>query len=369
MRDDTAAVLEPSPRVEAPPVFRDIASTSWEHPADRAALQALRAIPAVDQLLEKCLGFFGERGIRALFQGNAIRVGPAQLPAIHRLFEEAKATLDWHEEVELFVAQRPWFEAGAYGVERSFIVLNTTVVDALDEPELRVLLGHELGHIMSGHALYRTMLSLMLQLGVRRLPFMTGIALVPIQLSFSEWSRTSELSCDRAGLLVAHDRDDALKLLMKGAGGTVSGRHALNLDAYKAQIAECERLDGIDAAFKLWALLGETHPFHTLRAAELQRWGAGPEYAAILRGEYRRRSEEPAWVNPVSDLGGAVEYYADQAKSLAHGVASSTQKVAGQASTYARRVMGSALASVRSTAESMSARLEPKESDEAPKER
>lgn len=356
-------------RPGAPPILHDIASSSWEHPADRAALQTLKAIPAVDQVLEKFIGFYGERNIRMLFQANAVRVGPSQFPIIHRLFGEAKATLDWREDVELFVSQHPVFNAGACGVERPFIVLHTGLVERLDEPELRVLLGHELGHIMSGHALYRTLLNLMLQMGFRHLPFLAGVAVLPIRLALLEWSRTSELSCDRAGLLVAPDPDDALRLLMKAAAGTTLGRHALNLEAYKAQVADFQLLDGVDGAFKLLALLKHTHPFFTVRAAELMRWGASPACQAIRRGEYRRRSEQPGWVNPVPDIGGAAEHYANQAKTFATELTSSTQKVAGQASTYARRVMGGALAAVRDTAATLSTRLghEDKPGDDEPK--
>jgi hypothetical protein len=114
--------------------------------------------------------------------------------------------------------------------------------------------------------------------------------------------------------------------------------------ACEAQVADFELLDGVDAAFKLLALLEHTHPFYTVRAAELMGWGASPAYQAIRRGEYRRRSEQPGWVNPVPDIGGAAEHYAHQAKTFATELTRSTQKVAGQASTYARRVMGDALA-------------------------
>lgn len=290
-----------------------------------------------------------------------MRVGPAQFPIIHRLFDEAKATLDWHEDVEFFVSQSPLFDAGAFGVERPFIVLRTGLVERLDDPELRVLLGHELGHIMSGHALYRTMLNLMLDVGSRHLPFLAGVAVLPIQHALREWSRTSELSCDRAGFLVAHHPDDALRLLMKAAAGTMPGNHTLNVEAYKAQVADFELLDGVDGAFKRLALLKNTHPFHSVRAAELLRWGASAEYQAIRRGEYRRRSEQPGWVNPVPDIGGAAEHYAHQAKHLATELSSSTQKAAGQASTYARRMMGGALIAVRDGAAKLSTRLAEKE--------
>ena len=63
-------------------VLTQIASVSWEHPADRAALQSLRSVPGFDLVVKKIYGFIGERGIRLLFQADAVRVGPQQFPRL-----------------------------------------------------------------------------------------------------------------------------------------------------------------------------------------------------------------------------------------------------------------------------------------------
>jgi hypothetical protein len=71
-----------------------ISSTAWEHPADRAALNTLRALPGFDEVVRKVAGFFGERGVRQLFLANAVRVGPDQRPKLDALYGEVLATLD-----------------------------------------------------------------------------------------------------------------------------------------------------------------------------------------------------------------------------------------------------------------------------------
>src|SRR3970282_397526 len=76
-------------------VLTQISPRAWEHPADRAALNALRAIPGVDEVIRKIYGFFGERGVRLMFQANAVRVGPRQFPRVHHAFQDVCATLDW----------------------------------------------------------------------------------------------------------------------------------------------------------------------------------------------------------------------------------------------------------------------------------
>ena len=87
---DPSAII-PKPRV----VLTQISPLAWEHPADRAALNTLRASPAIDDILKKIYGFFGERGVRLLFQANAVRTGPKQFVRLERMLDEVCATLDW----------------------------------------------------------------------------------------------------------------------------------------------------------------------------------------------------------------------------------------------------------------------------------
>jgi len=164
-------------------VLTQIAPVAWEHPADRAALQTLRSVPGFDEVLKKVYGFLGERGIRLLFQADAVRVGPTQFPKLHALHTEVCTTLDWEPRPELFIARTPFANAGAYGMDRPFIVINSGAVKLLDDDEMRYLLGHELGHVMSGHALYHTLLVLLLHVSLSALPFLAGIALLPILVS------------------------------------------------------------------------------------------------------------------------------------------------------------------------------------------
>ncbi len=299
--------------------FPDISAVSWEHPADRAALQALRSVPGFEEVTRKILAFIGgERGIRLLFQANAVKVGPTQFPKLWTTHVEVCTTFDWPEVPELYVSQTPVFNAGAYGVDHPFIVLHSAALELLDDDETRALLAHELGHVMSGHAFYRTIAAIIMLVGSRLLPFLAGLVILPIQLAFLEWSRKSELSADRAGLLGTQDVGVAQSLCMKMAGGVrpplMDGQ--LDLDSFVVQANEyANSNEGFDIFYKVVATLGLTHPMHTVRAAELQRWIQGGDYDRILRGEYVRRGPEGAQSRPLKDdLNAAGNYYADAAK-------------------------------------------------------
>ena len=179
----------------------------------------------------------GERGIRLLFQGNAVRVGPGAVPpALARCTSRSAPPSTGPTVPELYVSQTPFFNAGAYGVDDPFIVLHSAALEMLDDDELRVLLSHEMGHVISGHALYRTIAAILALVSLGALPMLAGIALLPIKLAFLEWSRKSELSADRAGLLGSQDIVAAQRLFMKMAGGgrEIGFDGQMNVDAFMA---------------------------------------------------------------------------------------------------------------------------------------
>jgi Zn-dependent protease with chaperone function len=301
----TESTSTPGPRSRV--ILTQIAPESWEHPADRAALNALRKVPGFDDIVKRIFGFFGERGIRLLFQANAVRCGPKQFSRLHALLGEACVTMDWPDRPELYVTQTPMVNAGAVGFEHPFIVLNSGAVALLDDDELRVLIGHELGHVMSGHALYRTITILLLELGFQY--------------------RKSELSADRAGLLASQDEQASFRIFLKLAGG--GNMRDMDLDAFLTQAKEYEASGGpLDAIYKILNTLGASHPFNTLRAAELGRWIDDGSYGRILGGDFTHRgaeSQERSYVNDVAD---AASHYAKEARDIAADVAEAAKRAA-----------------------------------------
>lgn len=325
----------PPPALRSRRVFPEIAGVSWEHAADRAALQALRSLPGFEEVTRKILAFLGgERGIRLLFQANAVRVGPTQFPKLWTTHVEVCTTFDWPTIPELYVTQTPVFNAGAYGVDTPFIVLHSAALELLDDDELRVLLAHEMGHVISGHAFYRTIAAILFLVGASALPALAGIALLPIRLAFLEWSRKSELSSDRAGLLGGQDPNASQSLFMKMAGGVrlpvQSGQ--LDLETFMAQAHEyAASHEGLDVLYKLLSTLLLTHPMHTVRAAELQTWIAGGHYDRILRGEYTRRGPETRERPLSDDFQAAREYYTGEARETIGHVVDAAKRAAERA--------------------------------------
>lgn len=293
-----------------------ISSQAWEHPADRAALNSLRALPGFDEALRRVMGVLGERGVRQLFLANAVRVGPQQRPKLNTLYSEVLLTLDAPERWDLYVSQTPIANAMAVGFQRPFIVFNSGMLEILDEDERRAVLAHEVGHIMSGHPTYTTLAVILLALGLAAIP--VGIALLPFELALLEWYRKSEFSADRAALLGTQDIRKTQSVHLKLAGGAALD-DPIDLDTFLVQAREYETMAG--PWDKVWQFINtafRTHPFATVRAGELQRWIESGEYERILRGEYQRRDQEqPPLSNDIKAAGG---YYGDKAREAVNTV-------------------------------------------------
>jgi Zn-dependent protease with chaperone function len=291
-----------------------ISSRAWEHPADRAALNTLRAIPGFDEVVRKVAGFFGERGIRQLFLGDAVKVTEAQRPKLHAMWTETLATLDWPERPELYVTQTPIVNAMAVGFDKPFVVVNSGMIENLTDDELRSVLGHELGHIMSGHPTYTTIAIIILYFGVSNLPFLAAAALLPFQLALLEWYRKSEFSADRAGLLTVQDLNVVMSTEMKLAGGRELG-DTLSVDEFIRQAEQYETGgDAWDTVLKIMNTVMRTHPMHTVRAAELLRWQRGGGYDRIMAGDYLRRGQTDPDHPLREDYADAAGYYGQKTR-------------------------------------------------------
>ena len=294
-------------------ILNNISPSAWEHPADRAALNALRKIPGFDLVLRKVFGMFGERALLLAFKANAVKVSDDQYPNLHESLIRVCKVLDVEQVPELFVSQRPVVNAGAIGMSHPFIVLNSSLVELLGDDEVEAVIGHEVGHIMSGHVLYRTLLIILLSLTVFRYP-LAGLAVRPVLFALLEWYRKSELSSDRAGLLAVQDPDASMRGLMHMAGGMRG--ETLNLEAFVAQAEEYrEGGDLLDSVYKVLNVLGLTHPFAVVRVAELKDWIDSGTYERILAGEYQERGAEDD--RPYrEDLAEALSGYRDSAQKI-----------------------------------------------------
>lgn len=272
--------------------FADISSRAYEHPADRSALVALRKLSGFDTVFKALSGLLPERSLRLLFLSDSVRVSDAQFAHLNTMLRDACYILDLEKGPAMYVTQDPKPNAMCIGLDEPIIVVTTGLVELLDEEEMRAVVGHEVGHALSGHSVYRTILLFLTNLALKIAWIPLGnVAIMAIVTALREWFRKSELSADRAGLLVGQDLQASMRGLMKIAGG--NHLHEMNVDAFLAQAEEYEAAGDVrDSVLKILNVLPRSHPFTTVRAAELKKWAASRDYQRIMDGHYPRRNED-----------------------------------------------------------------------------
>ncbi len=291
-------IAPPLPDLSLPPRVRfpGLSSAAFEHPADRAALEALRRTPGLDRLLKWLSDNGAERYARLVFTGDSIRVSPRQCSRLYNDLREACAILDV-KEPELYLVQNPQPNAFAFGMQRHTIMMTTSLVDLLTDTERLEVIGHELGHIKAEHMLYRTMAYVLAEV----LGMATGGLTIPGALissgllyAFYAWFRKSELTADRAGLLTVQDRDICISTLLKLSGGSQRLVDDLNVDEFTKQADVYEDMDEsfLTLYYKFMVTRFQTHPFPALRAREVKEWSQSESYLRLLRGDYPRTDIE-----------------------------------------------------------------------------
>ncbi len=266
--------------------FPRLKSNAFEHPEDAKALEAVRQVPYIDKIFKKFMELGLERIVRIQLFGQAIHVSPKQCPKIYALFKEACDILDMHEP-DLFLANNPYVNAFTFGVDRPFIVLHSSLVDLLEEDELMAVIGHELGHVKSGHVLYRSIVFVLVHLATRFFG-LGGAYGLGAMAALLDWSRKSELTADRAELLVVQDIDACIRLHMKLAGGSKSVYNQINAQEFLRQADSYEEIDYsmLNKVYKLLYELKLSHPVPVYRAKELKTWSTSKQYTDLINGKY-----------------------------------------------------------------------------------
>jgi len=180
--------------------FPGLDPAALQHPYDRAALNTLQRVPGLDIIVRKFIELFPERVAYIQNVAQTVRVTKTQCPQLYAQLREACAILDMREP-ELYVAHNPLPNAWTSGHDHPYIIVTSGLLDLMSEDEVMAVIGHELGHIKSGHVLYRTM-----ALGITLLLTIVGDMTLGIgrligrslEATLLEWYRKSEFTADRS---------------------------------------------------------------------------------------------------------------------------------------------------------------------------
>ncbi|MBI4239457.1 M48 family metallopeptidase [Candidatus Uhrbacteria bacterium] len=180
----------------------------------------------------------------AYIRMNSVKVGSEQLSKIWNTVLRQSARLGLKKQPATYVlnGQGTMNAFAAKLVRKKVVVLYSDLVEALveadDQTQLDVVIGHELGH----HALGHTCHWMWLLLPGEFFPLLSGA-----------WSREREYSSDRVALALTGNLPSCERAIIKLAAGRLVGRSA-NVDKFVDQVRE-------ERSFFTWlAEISATHP-------------------------------------------------------------------------------------------------------------
>lgn len=260
--------------------------SSYEHDFDKAALKTMKALPGFDTVVNFFLNWTYVKWHVVELQGSNFQVTRESCPELYDLVHDVADTLDVRP-IPRFYTQ--WgYNINGYTTgykEDTLLVLNSGTVDLLEEDELRYVVGHEMGHIKSGHVIYH-MMGEMFNDAIGQIPVVSTLT-TPIYYALMYWIRMSEFTSDRAGLLACQNIDAAVSAIIKMSGLPIKYFENMSHEAFIKQAKEFrESFSGFtDKAIKTMSIASSTHPWTVLRAAELISWYESDEYQRIIDGQ------------------------------------------------------------------------------------
>lgn len=221
------------PSLPQPPVGLELGRLSAPKESTYFALVLIISILAWAALALSIVGLFyaamfgvflwlGNGLLVAYLRAEAVKVSPEQLPRLAAAFDEVCQRLQLKERPGLYLLQSGGL-LNAFAtrfVGRDFVVVYSDLLEALgpDSPEMKFILGHEVGHIHSRHVLKQIFLA----------PGLLAPLIGPA------YRRAWETSCDRYGTYAAQNTDASVRAMLVLGGGASYGP-GLNARAYAAQ--------------------------------------------------------------------------------------------------------------------------------------
>lgn len=154
-------------------------------------------------------------------KGSGVKITPEQYPDLHAKLVRSCEKIGLTEVPDAYLLRTDFFNALATRfLGRSFVVLFTDVVDALeDRPDaIDFYIGHELGHIHRNHLVWK--------------PLLMPASILP--LLGPALRRAEEYTCDRYGTACCEHEDDVKAALAAIAAGDTRWK-TINVDAYLEQ--------------------------------------------------------------------------------------------------------------------------------------
>lgn len=283
-----AAAMVLRPEIITRRQLKGLQAAAFQNETDLLLTQKMLAkFTLLDKVISVPLDAYIRFDVVRILSGG-IRVTEDAQPTIYAIAKHVCTVLDM-DMPEIYIDQSGnGINAYTTGIDKPIIVLTRMAAGMLDRQELAYIIGHECGHILCGHVKYHLLANLLMY-GSSVIPFVgdliaqvNQVALGPLM---NAWSRRSELSADRAGLLACQSIEAVQRAMLKLMGFPFTEYHKMRTSSLITQALDFQTLveqEGFERFSNLYQTLSLNHPRTVYRALELLNWIRSGEYEDLL---------------------------------------------------------------------------------------
>jgi Zn-dependent peptidase ImmA (M78 family) len=193
-------------------------------------------------------------------------------PKLYDLCHEVKNTLQFSDNIDFFIINSP--EMNAFALPSNYkehphkIALNSTIIDKMDDDELRFVIGHEIGHLVTRTYKISQMMNFLFQ---NKEPNLL------LRQKYMFWEKLCELSSDRFGLIANKNIEKAISSFFKLISGLPKNIIDFDLDEFVKHNRNYleTHINEISAQYI-------THPIPSLRVISLDIFSRSEVYKSTL---------------------------------------------------------------------------------------
>lgn len=259
------------------------------HPTDKTAFNGLKAIPGFHQFIKAFMKIWNERQFRISNMSSCVRINEKQLSEYYDMLPPICEKLGI-EIPELYLQLDVNANSYTSGDTKPFIVITSGLFETLPSELIPTVIAHECGHIACHHVLYSTMGNILLNgssMALRSFVPYGGVATMPLEVAFFYWLRCSELSADRAAVLIDGSSQKMSEVCLRLAGYDKDIQAVASKEEFLVQANEYRAMvknNKWDRVLEFLSLKNMTHPFMTVRALECEEWAKTDQFQKILDG-------------------------------------------------------------------------------------
>lgn len=184
----------------------------YGHPIDSGLVKMLDT-PVINGVFRGLVNLNADTAMGQML-ASGIPVTAESFPELNATVDRCVDKLKIRRPYVVVSNQVPGINAITFGSdEEPYIAISSLLNKLMDEEEMCFVVGHECGHIAMGHVVYHTAAN---AFGIfsQYIPFVGPTVYSTISFPLNAWSRRSEITADRAGLICCESLDVAEKTLV-----------------------------------------------------------------------------------------------------------------------------------------------------------